>query len=414
MTNLKNIVLLAGGDGDRFNPLAEKNLTVFLGKPLICHQVEKLLSFTDHLYVVTGKNNTALFQRVLKLFSPLIFLTQSSTLRGEADALLTAKNIVKGPALVLNANDVFDYSAIDKLHRSDELSFLAKRMTDYFPGGYVKLKEGKPIEIVEKPAPDKIPSPFVKLVCDYFADLQAFLKIIVEIKTGDDAYEKGLNILLSRTKKTSCVAYADYWYSLKYPWHVLPLMNFYLAKITENTVGTGSVIAKTALLIPPVHIGANVRIGEFAKIVGPVFIGDNTTVADYALIRLSMIGDNCVVGGYSEVARSYLADQVLLHRNYVGDSILAKGVLMGSGATTANYRFDGQPIFSTVSGNKISTSLSKLGAIVGEHAKIGVNATLLPGVKIGQKTYVGPGEVVSEDLVDGLFIFKNKRTVNQR
>jgi bifunctional UDP-N-acetylglucosamine pyrophosphorylase/glucosamine-1-phosphate N-acetyltransferase len=38
-----------------------------------------------------------------------------------------------------------------------------------------------------------------------------------------------------------------------------------------------------------------------------------------------------------------------------------------------------------VNENKVDTGMNKLGAIVGSLSKVGVNATILPGSKIGKK-----------------------------
>ena len=53
-----------------------------------------------------------------------------------------------------------------------------------------------------------------------------------------------------------------------------------------------------------------------------------------------------------------------------------------------------------------------VGAVVGEGSKIGVNATLLPGVKIGKNTFVGPGEIIYEDIKDNIFVLQGKQTKN--
>ncbi len=88
----------------------------------------------------------------------------------------------------------------------------------------------------------------------------------------------------------------------------------------------------------------------------------------------------------------------MLHRNYIGDSILGNHVLMGAQAVTANLRFDGKTIRDT--------NLIKFGVVIGDRAKIGVNTTCLPGVKIGQQAFIGPGEIVKKDVTDSEFLFK--------
>ncbi|MBI4035130.1 MAG: hypothetical protein HY381_01920 [Candidatus Chisholmbacteria bacterium] len=72
--------------------------------------------------------------------------------------------------------------------------------------------------------------------------------------------------------------------------------------------------------------------------------------------------------------------------------MLESDISFGAGALTANFRLDQQPIKDT--------GRTKLGAIIGSGSRIGVNASLMPGVKIGAQSFVGPGAVLSQDLAD--------------
>ncbi len=46
----------------------------------------------------------------------------------------------------------------------------------------------------------------------------------------------------------------------------------------------------------------------------------------------------------------------------------------------------------------MSSGDNKLGAIVGENCKVGVNSTLGPGVRLGPHSLVGPGVFLQKDL----------------
>ena len=274
--------------------------------------------------------------------------------------------------------------------------FLAKVVNEYFPGGYLLIKGNKLIGIEEKPDPKKVPSNKIKLVCDYFFDFDSLINFLKKIKAErDDCYEVSLNNIFKENKGSDYIDYTGYWHALKYPWDVLPMMNFFLQSQKNKIV-----------------LGKNVKIGKYTKIEGPVFIGDDTILGDYTLIRASHIGHNCLIGGYSEVTRSYLSHHVFLHRNYIGDSILGREVLLGAGACCANFRFDKKPIKSMINGKRVSTGREKMGAIIGEKCKIGVSSILLPGVKIGKKTFIGPGEVIGEDINEQTFVFKEKIVKN--
>lgn len=407
---IKNILILGGGDSTRFWPLGDKNIWLFLKKPLIVHLIESLSKFAENVIVVTNPLNDELVKRLspVKIQTVIIKDPSQSTM---GKAIIECKNTIHGEVLILNAVDILDFNILNELikkrDQGNEFICVAKKITEYFPGAYIQF-DGTSIKgFVEKPDPDKVPSDMTKLVVDYFSDFSQLVTIMEETSTpNDDLYEQAINSYIKRVKKLDYVTYDDYWHTLKYSWHVLPMMRHFLSTITEGSQCKNVSISKTALIVGPVQIGDNVKIGDFTKIVGPTYIGDNSMVGDHALVRESHVGNNVLIGGGSEVARSYLSDGVMIHRNYVGDSVLSEKVLMGAGAVTANFRFDGKTVPSMVEKKRIDSQLNKFGAIIGKRSKIGVNCTLLPGIKIGNSTCIGPGEVIKEDVGDNIFLFK--------
>ncbi|MEK7598089.1 MAG: sugar phosphate nucleotidyltransferase [Patescibacteria group bacterium] len=412
MRKIRNILLLAGGDSTRFWPLENKNFFSFLGKPLILFQIEELLKYGELVTIVANKINATAIKRLIdnaNIKSAQI-LIQKDDYPGMAGAVFSTKNHIKGEVLIINGSDLIDYTIISKLslliNQQNKLILVGKQVNEYFPGGYFKFNDNKKIiEVVEKPGKDKIPSPITKLVFDYFSDINLLLKYFSEIKTkNDDLYELAINKMLSDDLKQSYFIYDSFWLALKYPWHVLTMMHNFLMTVKEKRISETAMISEKALIIGPVIIGENVKIGDFVKIVGPTFIGDNTVVGDYTMIRESQIGEDCLVGSFSEVARSYIGNNVFLHRNYIGDSVLDNDVMFGAQAVTGNLKFDGEKVYSLVNEERVDTNLNKLGAIVGNLSKIGVNTTIFPGVKIGKKSWVGPGEKVKYDIDDRTYL----------
>ena len=86
------------------------------------------------------------------------------------------------------------------------------------------------------------------------------------------------------------------------------------------------------------------------------------------------------------------------HLSYVGDSILGAGCSLGAGTITANLRFDEAQIKSKVRGSWVDSGRKKLGAVFGDGAKTGINASIFPGVKVGRGAWVGPGAIVDRDV----------------
>jgi len=413
MRKLKNILILAGGDSTRFWPLTDKVIFPFLGKPLICYLIDQVYPYASSIIIISHPNIQEKLKKIVG--QKALVIVQKEIDLGMAGAVLTAKEIIgRSEVLVINGSDLLDFSFlsdfIKKVTAGSKLIITAKEIKNNFPGGYLKFDEvGRLIEILEKP---KIPpSPFFKLVVDYFFDLGVFVEKIIKIKNkveNDCLYEQGLNLLIKEIKNKAVFYYQNDFYSLKYPWHVLNLMNYFLKAIKKDYFGKNVSISKKATIVGPVYFSKGVKVGDYAKVVGPTFVGENSVIADFALVNKSHIGKDCLIGGYSEVTRSYLGNKVFLHRNYVGDSVIADNVLMGAGAVLANFRFDGQLIRSKVLKEKITTYFLKLGAIIGERSKVGVNATVLPGIKIGKKTFIGPGQIVKEDIADNKFFFDNK------
>lgn len=405
MKKISNIIILAGGDGDRFWPLKDKFLFPIFGVPLLNKLMMEVQTYGDNLYLVCSKSNEKEVKEAIHGKAKIIIQGTRGT--GMAGAVLSCSNVVSGSTLILNASDFFDFTILQEFlirieKNSPDYICLAKKTSEYFPGAYIEFYDNKIVGFIEKPAPNKVPSDTLKLVVDYIADFQAFVKELEQIKTeSDDQYEQGLNAYLKSINKIEYVLYNSFWYMLKYPWHVLPLMMHFLKTLSIFTDKTAT-ISKTAVITGAVHIGKNVKIGDFVKIVGPCYIGDNTIIADYALVRESHIGPNCLIGSSSEVARSYLGKGAMLHRNYVGDSVFAPHVLMGAGSVTANFRFDKETVSSYIKGKRINTQANKLGAVVGADTKIGVNSTLYPGVKIAAGSMIFPGEIVKRDREEKL------------
>jgi len=415
INNWPLVLILAGGCSERFWPLEEKNLLPFLGKSLLFHQVEKIKKAGfDKIVIVC---NFSLFSKLKKSKNKLGAELVLQKGKGQAAAIFSAKEFIKkGAVLVVNANDLFEeklLQEIERKSREDNLDGLlvGYQIKNYFPGGYLVVKDEFVKEVVEKPGEGKEPSDLVRLVVDYFKDGEDLLAFIQ--KCGgpfDKIYESALTALVNK-KRFKVVRYDGFWGYLKYPWDTLFVMDLFLKTINDVKIAKTAQIAKSATISGNVLIEEGVKVLEGAKIVGPSFIGGETVVGNNVLIRESMIGKNCVVGFGTEIARSYIGGSCWFHTNYVGDSILADNVSMGAGAVLANLRLDGMEIKSVVKGEKLGTGRTKLGTIAGNNVRIGVNASVMPGVKIGKNSYVGSEVVLSSDLPEGKCCFLKQEYV---
>jgi len=409
MKKVDNILILAGGVSERFWPLGDKQLISFLGQPLVEHQATFFSRFGQRVIIVANsKNFLSIKKATSRINFPIKVVVQESRFPGMAGAVFSAHHLLKGSVLIVNGDDLFDESLIvnllGKVGNDNQLVIPAKKVVKYFPGGYLRLNADKKLlGIVEKPSPEKLPSSLIRLVADYFMDVKPLVNYIRTVRTDkDDLYEQALSMLIKEGKVDYFVV-DGYWQPIKYPWQMLKAMRYFFRQA----------YFKKRMDKAAIFLGKNVRLGKFVKIVGPTYIGDNTVIGDFVLIRESNIGANCLIGAHSEVARSYFGRGVMIHRNYVGDSVFGINVMMGAGAVTANFRFDAKTVRSRVKKKKVDSGLDKLGAIVGKESKLGVNSILFPGVKIGRGSFIAPGEIIREDVDDNRFILKTKSTKNK-
>ncbi len=280
----------------------------------------------------------------------------------------------------------------------------ANERPEYFPGGYLIVNgDGRITGIVEKPGAENRPSNLVNIVAHIHSDATRLIDAIkteyARAATPDDHYERAMDRLMA-DHPYHVVRYSGQWTALKFPWHVLDVMNFFLGQIDGQNVHPSAFVAKTASLIGNVYIGPDVRIFPGAAVVGPAYVGAGSIVGNNALVRNSMVLNHVDVGFTTEVARSYVADNCALHACRVLDSIFAPGVNFSAGCTTANLRMDRGPVPTVVKGARVDTGLPKLGAIVGQNAFLSVDVMTMPGVKVGEGAQVGPGTHVFHDVPD--------------
>ncbi len=426
MAQMPVLVILAGGTSSRMWPLREKLLLRFGTEPLLVSQLRRFeaLGLEETVIIASAENAEDVKALVAHIASMSIRVVVQPESKGMGDALLQAAPAFPsqpGTALyVVQIHDVVD----DDLHRDMLAAYQADpsatylagyEREDYFPGGYLIVNpDGRITGIVEKPGADNRPSNLVSIVAHIHSNADELLDALrAEYASGvqtDDHYERAMDTLM-KERVYRVVTYRGAWKALKVPWHVLDVMEYFLAKIKGQVVAESAVIAPTATLIGDVYIGENVKIFPGASVVGPAYIGANSIIGNNALVRQSMVLNGCNVGFTTEVARSYVSDHCDMHACRVLDSVLASGVNFSAGCTTANLRIDRGDVPSMVKGVKVSSGRDKFGAIIGRNAFLSVDVMTMPGIKVGERAQVGPGTHVRDDVRDGQRIYVKQEIV---
>lgn len=403
-------LVLAAGRSKRMKPIQDKGFLNFLGRPLVKWQVDMLWNCGFKKVVLVGgaHNLEALHNLDNDMPMEIDVVEQKNLDEGMKGAVLAAEELIKDePVFIFSGNDVVDEEAFEivlkavKSNKTADGFMLAKKVDDYFPGGYLELDEdGFVTNIVEKPEPGKEPSDLINLVVHYFKNPKILIKNLKKAESDkDDLYEKAICSMIDEGAKIKALSYEGYWQAIKYPWHIQEIFR-HLFGTSKAKISDSAQISDKAVIEGSVVIDDDVRVLDGAFIKGPCYIGKGTIVATNSLVREANIGAGCVIGFSTEVARSYLGDNVWTHSNYIGDSVIGNDVSFGAGAVVGNLRLDEGIVL--VGG--ISTGTNKFGIITGDHIRVGVNSCFMPGVKVGSESFIGAGIVVAQDIPEKSYV----------
>ncbi len=174
-------------------------------------------------------------------------------------------------------------------------------------------------------------------------------------------------------------------------------------KIHPNvTIGRNAVIEDFVIIgVPPrgkksgelpTRIGDNAVIRSHTVIYAGNTIGDNFQTGHHVMVREeNNIGNNVSIGTSSVIEHHVtIGSDVRIHSNaFVPEtSILEDGCWLGPHVVITNALYPLAP----------NVKKELCGAIVKKNAKVGANATLLPGVTIGENSLIGAGSVVTRDV----------------
>ena len=404
------VLILAGGISSRFWPLRDKLLLPFGPRSLLERHLDSLSQLgCDRMVIVTRPDAAADVTALAAKLPGQVRVAVQPEARGMADAVLCARphleGFGEGAVYVTQAHDVVEQrlhaEVLQRWSHGGIAGLIgAVRVKDYFPGGYLTLQGNRVTSVIEKPGEGNEPSDLINLVAHVHGSwlaLEQTLSYESAHGADDDAYERALTSLM-QTSHYDAHVYDGRWQGLKYPWHVLDVMDMLLDLWTRGAEPPGGIYEQRE---DGVFLAPDVRLFPGSHIVGPALVGPGSVVGHNALVRGSILAAGSVVGFGCEIARSYLGEGVELHHNYVGDSVFDRDSSMGYGATTANYRIDGRTVPSVVAAERLDTGREKLGLILGAGTKIGVNTSTMPGVKIGAGAMIGPNLTITRDVPDG-------------
>ncbi len=404
-------LILAAGKGVRLQPITStrpKHLIELAGKPILEYCLDGLqASGITEIMIVTHYLGDLIRQRIgdgqgrnLKI----TYITQTEML-GTGNAVSIAEPYIKDDFAVVYGDLLFDPEALTNLISLYEtkkptaaLAVVPSEEPESY--GVLELENDKKVKrIIEKPAKGDAPSNLVNAGLYVFSKevLEKLSKIKVSVR-GEWELTDAISLLVKDKKPVLALKISkSSWRDIGKPWDLLEANSWMLGRLQHNVFGT---VEEGAHLIGPVTVSETARIRSGAYIEGPCFVGEDSDVGPNCYIRpFTSIGKNVRVGNACEIKNSLIMDRTHIgHLSYVGDSILGENCNLAAGTITANLRLDDAPVKVIVKNNLINSGRRKLGAILGDNVKTGINALFMPGVKVGTNSWVGANLIVKKDL----------------
>jgi len=417
-------LILAAGESTRTRPLTThmpKPMLPVAGRPLIRNIVENLVAEGICQIVIVrghqGREVMECLERWRKATKggedlEITFIEQIER-KGTAHAIGVAAGRFNAPFLCINGDIVVSRGQISGLLWAHEGSgnhvVGLHEVPDPARYGIVQLDdEGSVKRIIEKPA--KPPSRLAN------TGLYLFKPSIFDTieKTplsprGEFEITETINMTVGAgdTVRGFMFPKEEPYLDISVPWDLLRANELLMAGMAASKKDIMGTMEKHVTLDGCIRLGSGSVLRSGTYINGNVVIGEDCDIGPNCYLRgFTTIGDRCHVGAGVEIKNSIIMDGTKVpHLTYVGDSVIARDCNLGAGTQVANLRLDGKNVITYVKGMKADSGRRKLGVIMGQGVRTGVNATIMPGTVVGANAYIGAGAKAKGWIEEGARIY---------
>lgn len=418
-------IILSAGEGSRMRPLTltkPKTMLPVAGKPIIQYNIESLRDngITDILLIVRYKE-----EMVRNYFGDgsdfgvnIFYKTQKDFL-GTANAISYGEDFIDDSIIVLNGDIILDDEIIHEIikkynYLTPDTLMLLTEVEDPSAFGVVEIENGNIKSIVEKPKREEAPSNLVNAGI-YIFNKDIFDKIRKTEISERDEYEITDSVSLQIKDNKTVIGHktSKDWIDVGRPWELIEVNEDLIGKLKTEIKGT---IEDGAFIHGEVFLdeGSVIKAGVYIE--GNVYIGKNCDIGPNSYIRgNTYFGDNVHVGNAVEIKNSIIMENTnVSHLSYVGDSVIGSNCNIAAGTNIANLRFDNATIKTKIKNQKIDSGRRKLGAIIGDSVKTGINSSFSPGVKVGHNSTIGSGVLLYEDLPSDTRVLEKQTHIVQK
>ncbi len=445
-------IILAAGKGLKMWPYAPTNSKVVLpiaSEPAVTRQVRLLRELgVDKIVVVTGYRAEQV-RYALRHFDGLTFVDVPDQSGAAVSLARALDSCVEGRYLVLYGDTAWTGGGVAGLIRAAEahptdpvvgvLPLANQRPQEWL---CAEVRDGEIRRVLGHPRDDVthrfagafvLPTEFRKHLTSQPSQMR---HVQVGMMPPDELLlEAALAAFLDDGGAVAAHEIREPWFDLDKPWHLLEanftLLHWEGEHLTESRIDPTATVSDAAEIEGPIVVGPGAKIGAGVKIKGPVWVGANSEIVDGAILdgftsvgsrttirryaqveEGSSIGSGCVIGHAAEFGGVMFDGAFSFHYGEYWGVIGAKTDL-GAATVCGNLRFDDDDTIHNVRGHREKPAFGANAAYLGDFVRTGVNVIILPGVKIGPYSVLGPGTIVAEDVPDGSLWYVEQQIVKK-
>ncbi|MCA9437668.1 MAG: NTP transferase domain-containing protein [Candidatus Omnitrophica bacterium] len=450
---MKNAVILAAGRGERLWPYGDTNAKAALSvgtRPLIQWQLDSLAEVgVERVRVVAGyldgmvRNACALWLEANPDRMQIDFVEQRKPDGTAAAAALGFQGLDddKQGGWIIPGDLYFHTNDLKKLLDRSKQSGVAVLVAPV-PSSHVQETIRVEVEggsIQEVCAHSRVWTPNTRRFTGIVAASQVFIETLettpdiptcVEIggmAPVDRELAETLHQWLKSGETAVAVEAEEAVVDINKPWDFLEANRistlWQTEGVQENVLADGASIDPSARIEGKVKLGKGSRIGPGVIVYGNLVVGENSTVTDGAFIEESVVvGDGCriwrgalvgnrtVIGHGCNVGHGAEFEGLMLPESYsyhYGEfwGILGRCADLGAATVCGTLRFDDGQTAHRVKGRREVPRYHSNATYLGDFVRTGVNAILMPGVKVGPYSLIGAGVLLSEEVPNNTSVF---------
>jgi bifunctional UDP-N-acetylglucosamine pyrophosphorylase/glucosamine-1-phosphate N-acetyltransferase len=456
--SLTEAIILAAGRGTRMWPYGDTQPKAALplgNTPLLVHQIEVLRESGIRRILVAADH----FENTLRHMAAGlegVEVVSVGAARGTVDSLLAAlgkshlpdKHAPEQCLVVYGDVLFFTEDAQALLHRhaahGGPATLLVASMPadDPMPHVAAVLEDNEVTRIVARPRRGEWRWAGVAAVRrEFFAAAETTPDHLTCLEVGvmppaERDLAETLHQLIRRVRSIPAVAAKCAIVDLDKPWDILEanaaMLEYRAARLDESDFDPSATIDPSVRFDGPVVVGPGAVVGPLVRFYGPCWVGADAQVTDGAMVGAgSVIGDaavvrqgcligertaigpRCVVGHGAEFTGVLMEGAYSYHYGeYWG--VVGRNADLGAATVCGNLRFDDQLTIHRVKGRReIPPRTGANAAYLGDFTRTGVGAILMPGVKVGPYSIVGPGVILNADLPNNTLAYAKQEIITR-